>query len=77
MQTASRVPLRRSSRFAATVTALLVTTAGFFTSIPGAQAAEVPATKAPLLQPGSDHVTADDLPTVQINDGYVWAQTTI
>ena len=77
MQTASHVPLRRSRRLLAGLTSLLVATAGFFTAIPAAQAADVPATTAPLLQRTDDHVTADDLPTVQINDGYVWAQTII
>lgn len=89
MQTASRASGRRFSstrglgapryfsRFVSVVTALLVATAGLLTAIPMAQAADVPTTKAPLLQRTDDHVTADDLPTVQINDGYVWAQTMI
>lgn len=37
----------------------------------------VPTSTAPLLQRSADTATADSLPTVQINDGYVWAQTTI
>lgn len=32
---------------------------------------------APLKQRDDQLATADELPTVQINDGYVWAQTTI
>lgn len=41
-----------------------------------ADAAEQPS-PPPLLQRTEDVVTADPLPTVQIDDGYVWAQTTI
>ena len=45
---------------------------------PAAQAAEpVSPQTAPLLQRDADVATADALPTVQIDDGYVWAQTTI
>ena len=89
MQTASRASGRRFSstkgfgtprhfsRFVSVVTALFVAVAGLLTAIPLAEAAEVPTTKAPLLQRTDDHVTADELPTVQINDGYVWAQTII
>ena len=32
---------------------------------------------SPLKQRDDKLVTADELPTVQINDGYVWAQTTV
>lgn len=40
-------------------------------------AAEVSASPPPLLQRDENVVTADPIPTVQIDDGYVWAQTTI
>ncbi|GAA1856074.1 PKD domain-containing protein [Microbacterium koreense] len=43
----------------------------------GAASAEVPETKPPLLQRDDTVVTGDPLPTVQINNGYVWAQETI
>lgn len=52
-------------------------TAVFSLSVnPTAEAAEPPS-PPPLLQRTEDVVTADPLPTVQIDNGYVWAQTTI
>ncbi|MBO9625100.1 MAG: PKD domain-containing protein [Microbacterium sp.] len=45
--------------------------------VPGAAQAAVPSGKAPLLERTADVVTADPLPTVQIDSGYVWAQATI
>src|SRR5690606_4057833 len=41
-----------------------------------ASAADLPA-PAPLLQRDENVVTADPLPTVQIENGHVWAQVTI
>ncbi|WP_259614120.1 PKD domain-containing protein [Microbacterium paraoxydans] len=42
-----------------------------------AAAAEEPDTLPPLLQRDENVVTSDPIPTVQIDNGYVWAQTTI
>ena len=42
-----------------------------------AVAADDPSALPPLLQRTADVVTADPIPTVQIDNGYVWAQTTI
>ncbi|ASK67138.1 hypothetical protein CFK39_09520 [Brachybacterium avium] len=43
----------------------------------GATADAAEPSPPPLLQRNDDVVTADPLPTVQIDNGYVWAQTTI
>lgn len=65
---------------------LASTTAAAVMLAVGILASTAPAAKAdtatypspvPLRARSTDHVTADPLPTVQINDGYVWAQTTI
>ncbi|MGM7679304.1 PKD domain-containing protein [Microbacterium sp. A94] len=58
------------------VTAALLVTG--MTTI-GAQAASaaVPATIPPVLQRDDSVVTSDPIPTVQIDDGYVWAQAMI
>ncbi|KTR78482.1 hypothetical protein NS234_03225 [Microbacterium oxydans] len=42
-----------------------------------AVAADAPPTLPPLLQHDDNVVTSDPIPTVQIDNGYVWAQTTI
>ncbi|MGV2900436.1 hypothetical protein ACNPM4_02080, partial [Microbacterium sp. AGC62] len=42
-----------------------------------AVAAEVSSSPPPLLQRDENVVTSDPIPTVQIDNGYVWAQTTI
>ncbi|MCB8045231.1 hypothetical protein JM654_16960 [Microbacterium oxydans] len=42
-----------------------------------AVAADAPPTLPPLLQRDDNVVTSDPIPTVQIDNGYVWAQTTI
>ncbi|MFB8188890.1 RICIN domain-containing protein, partial [Microbacterium sp. NPDC055988] len=42
-----------------------------------AVAADEPASPPPLLQRDENVVTSDPIPTVQIDNGYVWAQTTI
>ncbi|MEV8172262.1 PKD domain-containing protein [Microbacterium sp. NPDC077486] len=42
-----------------------------------AAAAEAPGGLPPLLQRDQNVVTSDPIPTVQIDNGYVWAQTTI
>lgn len=42
-----------------------------------AGAAEVPPSMPPQLQRDDNVVTSDPIPTVQIDNGYVWAQTTI
>ncbi len=46
-------------------------------AVPTPASAAVPAAKAPLLERTDDVISADPLPTVQIDSGYVWAQTTI
>uniref|UniRef100_UPI000566D2D0 hypothetical protein n=1 Tax=Microbacterium sp. Cr-K1W TaxID=1452537 RepID=UPI000566D2D0 len=40
-----------------------------------AVAAEVSSSPPPLLQRDENVVTSDPIPTVQIDNGYVWAQT--
>lgn len=67
--------LRRGA-LATAVVAALVTSAALIAPTSGASAA-VPTAQAPLLQPDESVVTADPLPTVQIDSGYVWAQTVI
>ncbi len=57
--------------------ATLLALAGAFVGALPASAQSAPPSPAPLLQRDENVVTADALPTVQINDGYVWAQTTI
>lgn len=42
-----------------------------------AVAAEISPSPPPLLQRDANVVTSDPIPTVQIDNGYVWAQTTI
>ncbi|WP_253247368.1 hypothetical protein [Microbacterium sp. LEMMJ01] len=42
-----------------------------------AAAADDPGGLPPLLQRDENVVTSDPIPTVQIDNGYVWAQTTI
>ncbi len=85
MQTSSHAHSGRLSRVVAATSAAVIAVVGIFSVVPAAQADTpetqtdntVPSTQAPVLQRGDDHVTSDSLPTVQINDGYVWAQTTI
>ncbi|MFB7251395.1 PKD domain-containing protein [Microbacterium sp. NPDC056234] len=70
----------RSIRWRGSVALLLAGVlgiAGVLVAPVGAATAAVPTTKAPFLQRTDDVVTADPLPTVQIDSGYVWAQTTI
>ncbi|MET0811922.1 MAG: PKD domain-containing protein, partial [Microbacterium sp.] len=69
----------RGRRFLAALATAAVIIAGSvaLTAAPASAADPVPPGKAPLLQRNSDVVTSDPLPTVQINDGYVWAQTTV
>ncbi|MDT3329634.1 PKD domain-containing protein [Microbacterium sp. KSW-18] len=73
----TRKPSKRARVLSILAAAVLVGT-GVLAVAPAAQAADpVPPTPAPLLQRDTDVATADALPTVQIDDGYVWAQTTI
>ncbi|WP_052460932.1 PKD domain-containing protein [Microbacterium gorillae] len=72
----SAAPGRLRRLMAAGVTALMFAVGLTFLPVTAASAA-VPTTKAPLLERDDSVVTADALPTLQINDGYVWAQTTI
>ncbi len=55
----------------------LVMAGAAIVAVPNAASAAVPAAKAPLLERNDDVITSDPLPTVQIDSGYVWAQTTI
>lgn len=64
-------------RTLALLLATLLALAGAFVGALPASAQSAPPSPAPLLQRDENVVTADALPTVQINDGYVWAQTTI
>ncbi|MFT4050786.1 MAG: PKD domain-containing protein [Microbacterium sp.] len=67
----------RRSRLLAILATFLVVIAGTVAVSGDKAAADVSTSIAPLLQRDENVVTADNLPTVQINDGYVWAQTTI
>ncbi|AXE39668.1 PKD domain-containing protein [Acidipropionibacterium virtanenii] len=75
-----RSPARHIRRILASTTAAAV---GLAIGILGSTAPAAQADTAtypspvPVRARSTDHVTADPLPTVQINDGYVWAQTTI
>ncbi len=64
-------------RWIAIITSMALLVLGNLALAPTARADDPLPAPPPVLQRGSDHVTADNLPTVQINDGYVWAQTTI
>ncbi len=64
-------------RWIAIITSMALLVLGNLAFAPTARADDPLPAPPPVLQRGSDHVTADNLPTVQINDGYVWAQTTI
>ncbi|MFI8592968.1 PKD domain-containing protein, partial [Microbacterium sp. NPDC078428] len=68
---------RHLRRLAAMVTSAAMIVAGtvLFAGT-AASAADLPS-PAPFLQRDDSIVTADPLPTVQIDSGYVWAQTTI
>lgn len=74
--TTAPIPRRVLRRVLAVVAALAMAMTGLVATSPTARA-DVPAGKAPLLQRDNSVVTADALPTIQINDGYVWAQTMI
>ncbi|MEU4017142.1 PKD domain-containing protein [Microbacterium sp. NPDC028030] len=67
---------RARSALASVVTAALLV-AGMTTLGAQAASADVPSTVPPLLQRDDDVVTSDPIPTVQIDNGYVWAQTMI
>ncbi|RGE16223.1 PKD domain-containing protein, partial [Leucobacter sp. wl10] len=62
---------------AALSTAALVAGAIVFGTTTAAAADDPPPTPPPLLQRDASVVTGDPLPTVQIDNGYVWSQTTI
>ena len=65
----------RTSAAGAVVGMLIV--AGMVALGGGPAAADVPTSQPPLLQRDENVVTSDPIPTVQIDNGYVWAQTTI
>ncbi|CAH0191999.1 PKD domain-containing protein [Microbacterium foliorum] len=75
IQVVSRRSPRWRAAFAAIIGVVLVFSAALVA--PVAASAAVPAAKAPFLQRTADVATADALPTVQIDSGYVWAQTTV
>lgn len=52
-------------------------TVSVIAAAPASAADVVPPTGSLLVQRSADVVTSDPIPTVQIDDGYVWAQTTI
>ncbi|WP_460783888.1 PKD domain-containing protein [Microbacterium tumbae] len=62
---------------ASIATAALIVTGLTVLSGQAAVAADDPPQPPPLLQRDDDVVTADAIPTVQIDNGYVWAQATI
>ncbi|WP_045262638.1 PKD domain-containing protein [Microbacterium oxydans] len=66
----------RKTVIATVVGALIVSGLGSFGG-GAAVAADAPPTLPPLLQRDGDVVTSDPIPTVQIDNGYVWAQTTV
>ena len=68
---------RALSALASVVTAALLITGMTTLGATGAAAADTPSTPPPLLQRNDDVVTSDPIPTVQIDNGYVWSQTTI
>lgn len=67
---------RALSTLASVVTAALLV-AGLTTLGAQAASADVPSTPPPLLQRDDNVVTSDPIPTVQIDNGYVWAQMMI
>lgn len=76
MELHMNVRTSRVRRYLAAFTVAALVGAGAVLGAAPATAA-VPAEKAPFLQRDDSVVTADALPTVQIDSGYVWAQTTI
>ena len=74
-QNATPTPTRWRVALAAVTGIVLAFSAALIA--PVTASAAVPATKAPFLQRTADVATADALPTVQIDSGYVWAQTTV
>ena len=73
-----RAVFQRARTGVAGVVAGVIVAAGLVSLGGGAAAAaEPPDTVPPLLQRNDDVVTSDPIPTVQIDNGYVWAQTTI
>lgn len=69
--------ISRAFKAATSVTIAALAVAGLTLSSAQAASAETLPTPPPLLQRDDSVVTSDALPTVQIDDGYVWAQTTI
>lgn len=66
------------TRAVSILTAAVLIGTGMLAVSPAAHAAEpLSPDPAPLLQRDADVATADALPTVQIDDGYVWAQTMV
>lgn len=76
MHVRRRGPVRAALLAAAAITASGAMILSGLTAAPTARAAEPPS-PAPMEQRDDAVVTADALPTVQIDSGYVWAQTMI
>ena len=73
----TRKPSKLTRAVSILAAAVLIGT-GMLAVSPAAHAAEpLSPDPAPLLQRDADVATADALPTVQIDDGYVWAQTMV
>ncbi|MEU4014119.1 RICIN domain-containing protein [Microbacterium sp. NPDC028030] len=69
--------LRRARKTAIGVVVGALVMAGLVSLSGGAAAADVSPDLPPLLQRDGNVVTSDPIPTVQIDNGYVWSQTTI
>ncbi|MGD2205127.1 MULTISPECIES: PQQ-like beta-propeller repeat protein [Microbacterium] len=72
-----KLVLRRARKTAVGVVAGALILTGMVSFGAGGAAAEVSPSLPPLLQRDDNVVTSDPIPTVQIDNGYVWAQTTI
>ena len=71
------VSQRLRTVIATVATSALLASAAVLSSGSAAMAADPLPSPPPLLQRDSSVVTSDPLPTVQIDNGYVWAQATI
>ncbi|QNA91290.1 MULTISPECIES: RICIN domain-containing protein [unclassified Microbacterium] len=69
--------LRRARKTAIGAVVGMLVVAGLVSLGGGAAVADVSPDMPPLLQRDANVVTSDPIPTVQIDNGYVWAQTTI
>jgi len=72
-----RIALKRARKGVVGAVIGVLVTAGLVSFGGGAATAAVTSAPPPLLQRDDGVVTSDPIPTVQIDNGYVWAQTTI